>query len=81
MLVREYRKTREELRLRRKAIDADISERRESLLAALSLTRQNASLQGEYIMSLSIGLNELLVELKGVDDQIGILSLELDDRM
>lgn len=79
MLVREYRKTREELRLRRKGIDADISSRRASLLAALSLTRQNASLQGEYIMSLAIGLNELLVELKGVDDQIEILSLELDD--
>lgn len=79
MLVKEYRKAREGLRMRRKSIDVDISSRREDLLAALSLTRQNASLQGEYIMSLAIELNELLLELKGVDDQIGILSHELDD--
>ncbi len=79
MLVHEYRKSREELRLRRKSIDADISSRRSDLLAALSLTRRNESLQGEYIMSLAIGLNELLVELKGVDDQINILSRELEE--
>ena len=79
MLVHEYRKSREELRLRRKSIDADISSRRSDLLAAFSLTRRNESLQGEYIMSLAIGLNELLVELKGVDDQIDILSRELEE--
>lgn len=79
MLVKEYRKAREGLRMRRKAIDADISSRRDDLLAALSLTRRNGSLQGEYIVSLSIELNELLLELKGVDEQIGILSRELDD--
>ena len=79
MLVREYREKRNELRLRRKAIDADILSRRQSLMAALSLTRQNADLQGEYIMSLAISLNELLLELKGVDEQIRILSRELED--
>ena len=79
MLVKEYRKAREELRMRRKSIDADISSRRADLLAALSLTRQNVSLQGDYIVSLAIKLNELLLELKGVDDQIDILSSELDD--
>lgn len=79
MLVKEYRKAREELRMRRKSIDADISSRRADLLAALSLTRQNVSLQGDYIVSLAIKLNELLLELKGVDDQIDILSRELDD--
>ena len=79
MLVRDYRKNREELRLRRRAIEADVSSRRESLLDALSLTRPNDSLQGEYIMSLAISLNELLLELKGVNDQIAILSRELDD--
>lgn len=78
MLVREYRKTREELLLRKKSIDADISTRRTSLLAALSLTRPNSGLQGEYIMSMAINLNELLIELKGVEDQIEILSRELD---
>ena len=30
-------------------------------------------------MSLAISLNELLLELKGVNDQIAILSRELDD--
>ena len=74
MLVRDYRKKREELRLRRRPIEADVSSRRESLLDALSLTRPNDSLQGEYIMSLAISLNELLLELKGVNDQIAILS-------
>lgn len=79
MLVREYKKTREELRLRRKAIETDISERRASLLSALSLTRPIVSLQGEYIMSVSISLNELLIELRGVNEQIEILSRELED--
>lgn len=78
MLVREYKKTREELLLRKKSIDADISTRRTTLLAALSLTRPNSSLQGEYIMSMAINLNELLIELKGVEEQIEILSRELD---
>lgn len=79
MLVKEYKKSREELRLRRNAIDADITQRRNAMLSALSLTRQNSALQGEYIMSMAINLNELLIELKGVDDQIRILSQELDD--
>ena len=78
MQVREYKKTREELLLRKKSIDADISTRRTNLLAALSLTRPNSSLQGEYIMSMAINLNELLIELKGVEEQIEILSRELD---
>lgn len=78
MLVREYRKTRDELKLRRSAIDADVTAKRQSLMAALSLTKPNSGLHGEYIMSLSIGLNELLLELKGVDEQIAILSRELD---
>lgn len=78
MLVREYKKTWEELLLRKKSIDADISTRRTNLLAALSLTRPNSSLQGEYIMSMAINLNELLIELKGVEEQIEILSRELD---
>ena len=77
MLVREYKKTREELLLRKKSIDADISTRRTNLLAALSLTRPNSSLQGEYIMSMAINLNELLIELKGVDDHAhDILALQ-----
>lgn len=79
MLVREYKKTRDELRIRRKAIENDINSRRQSLLAALSLTRPASSLQGEYIMSLGIALNELLIELNGVNEQICILSQELDD--
>ena len=78
MLVREYKKTREELLLRKKSIDADISTRRPNLLAALSLPRPNSSLQGEYIISMAINLNELLIELKGVEEQIEILSRELD---
>lgn len=77
-LSQEYRKSRDELRLRRKGIDADIKERRESLMSALSLTRPNAALQGDYIVSLAISLNELLVELHGVDEQINILSRELE---
>lgn len=78
MLVKEYKKTRDELLLRKKAIDADISNRREHLLAALSLVRPNSELQGEYIMSMAINLNELLIEFKGVSEQINILSRELD---
>ena len=78
MLAREYKKAREELLLRKKAIDTDITSRREHLLSALSLVRPNSALQGEYIMSMSICLNELLIELKGVEDQIAILSRELD---
>lgn len=79
MLVREYRREQEELKLRRRSIDADVTSRRTSLAAALSLTRKNDELPGEYIMTLAIRLNELLLELKGVDEQITILSRELDE--
>lgn len=79
MLVREYKKTRDDLRLRLKSIEADVTAKRNNLMAALSLTRKNSELQGEYIISMAIGMNELLIEMHGVEEQIAILSRELDD--
>ena len=70
---------REELRTRRKIIAAEVQSHRDSLLSALSIIHPIDELEGEYIAALGIKLNERLMELKGVDKRIGILSRELGD--
>lgn len=70
---------REELRTRRKIIAAEVQSHRDSLLSALSIIHPIDELEGEYISALGIKLNERLMELKGVDKRIGILSRELGD--
>ena len=70
---------REELRVRRKIIEAEIQSHRDSLLSALSIIHPLEELQGEYIAALGVKLNERLMELDGVNRRIAILSRELGD--
>lgn len=70
---------REELRMRRKIIEAEIQSHRDSLLSALSIIHPLEELQGEYIAALGVKLNERLMELDGVNRRIAILSRELGD--
>ena len=70
---------REELRMRRKIIEAEIQSHRDSLLSALSIIHPLEGLQGEYIAALGVKLNERLMELDGVNRRIAILSRELGD--
>lgn len=70
---------REELRRRRKIIEAEIRSHRDSLLSALSIIHPLEELQGEYIAALGVKLNERLMELDGVNRRIAILSRELGD--
>lgn len=70
---------REELRRRRKIIEAEIQSHRDSLLSALSIIHPLGELQGEYIAALGVKLNERLMELDGVNRRIAILSRELGD--
>lgn len=70
---------REELRRRRKIIEAEIQSHRDSLLSALSIIHPLEELQGEYIAALGVKLNERLMELDGVNRRIVILSRELGD--
>ena len=70
---------REELRIRRKIIEAEVQSHRDSLLSALSIIHPLEELQGEYIAALGVKLNERLMELDGVNRRIAILSRELGD--
>lgn len=70
---------REELRRRRKIIEAEIQFHRDSLLSALSIIHPLEELQGEYIAALGVKLNERLMELDDVNRRIAILSRELGD--
>ena len=70
---------REELRVRRKIIEAEVQSHRDSLLSALSIIHPLEELQGEYIAALGVKLNERLMELDGVNRRIAILSRELGD--
>ena len=70
---------REELRMRRKIIEAEVQSHRDSLLSALSIIHPLEELQGEYIAALGVKLNERLMELDGVNRRMAILSRELGD--
>lgn len=68
---------REELRRRRGIIEAEALSHRDSIRAALPLTGEAEEIDGEYVMSLAISLNEKVQELKGVNRKIAILEREL----
>ena len=70
---------RESLRVKRRAVLAEVQSHRDSLLAALSIVHEPEELQGEYIAALGVKLNEHLLELQGVDRKIAILSREIGD--
>ncbi len=68
---------REELRIRRKSIEAEISSHCDSIRHALPLVGDLAEIDSEYVMTLGIKLNELVQELRGVNRNISILERDL----
>ena len=68
---------REELRTRRKIIEAEITSHADSIRAALPLAGDPEDIDGEYVMMLAIKLNERVQELRGVRRKIDVLEREL----
>ncbi|WP_297826424.1 hypothetical protein [uncultured Desulfovibrio sp.] len=68
---------REELRIRRKSIEAEIISHCESIRHSLPLTAEPMEIDSKYIMRLSIRIDELKHELKGVVRKIEILERDL----
>lgn len=68
---------REELRIRKKAIEAEMQSHAESIRHCLPLTLEPIELNSEYLMHLAIKLNELKQELQGVVRKIDILERDL----
>lgn len=79
MSRQEYLGERESLRVKRKAIVAEVQSHRDSLLSSLSVIHEPDELDGEYIAVLGVKLSERLLELKGVDKKIAVLNRELGD--
>lgn len=79
MSRQEYLGERESLRVKRKAIVAEVQSHRDSLLSSLSILHEPEELDGEYIAVLGVKLSERLLELKGVDKKIAVLNRELGD--
>ena len=79
MSRQEYLGERESLRVKRKAIVAEVQSHRDSLLSSLSILHEPEELDGEYIAVLVVKLSERLLELKGVDKKIDVLNRELGD--
>lgn len=68
---------REELRIRRKSIEAEITSHCDSIRHSLPLTIEPVAIESEYLVSLSIKVNELRQELLGVNRKISILERDL----
>ena len=79
MSRQEFLGERESLRVKRKAIVAEVQSHRDSLLSSLSILHEPEDLDGEYIAVLGVKLSERLLELKGVDKKIAVLTRELGD--
>ncbi|MDD2966757.1 MAG: hypothetical protein PHN64_04600 [Desulfovibrionaceae bacterium] len=69
---------RESLRRIEKTLLAEIRSHRESIRALLPIGGEVQDIDGEYLFSLAVGLNDRLVELRGVEQKIAILSRELE---
>ena len=68
---------REELRIRRKAIESEIQSHIDSIRHCLPLTIEPVEVNSEYLMHLAIRLNQLKTELLGVVRKIEILERDL----
>ncbi|WP_301188374.1 hypothetical protein [uncultured Desulfovibrio sp.] len=77
MMRTEFLGQREELRLRRKGVEAELKSHTDSLRSCLPIVGDLAELEGEYIMSLAIKINALVQELRGIKDEIAILERNL----
>ena len=79
MSRQEFLGERESLRVKRKAIVAEVQSHRDSLLSSLSILHEPEDLDGEYVAVLGVKLSERLLELNGVDKKIAVLNRELGD--
>lgn len=79
MSRQEFLGERESLRVKRKAIVAEVQSHRDSLLSSLSILHEPEDLDGEYVAVLGVKLSERLLELKGVDKKIAVLNRELGE--
>lgn len=69
---------RETLRHIAKRLEAEAASHRDSLRAALPVAGEPADIDGDYVLSLAVSLNEKVWELRGVNKKIAILDRELD---
>lgn len=69
---------REELRLRRKRVAAEVESHRDSLRAALPLVVEVEELDGEHVLVLALAFKERLDELAGLDRKIATLTQLLE---
>lgn len=69
---------RETLRHIAKRLEAEAASHRDSLRAALPVAGEPADIDGDYVLSLAVSLNEKVRELRGVNKKIAILDRELD---
>lgn len=70
---------REELRIRRRSIEAEVSNTRDAIRDVLPLTADAADINSEYVVRLAIKLNERVQELRGVNKKIAILEREFGE--
>ena len=68
---------RESLRHIRNRLEAEAVSHRDSLRAALPIAGDVAAIDGEYVLSLAVALNEKTTELVGVNQKLAILDREL----
>lgn len=68
---------RETLRHIAKRLEAEAASHRDSLRAALPVAGEPADIDGDYVLSLAVSLNEKVRELRGVNKKIAILDREL----
>ena len=69
---------REELRIRRRSIEAEVSNTRDAI-RDVPLTADAADIDSEYVVRLAIKLNERVQELRGVNKKIAILEREFGE--
>lgn len=69
---------RESLKHIRKRLEAEILSHRDSMRAALPLGGDPADIDGDYVLSLAVALQDKIVELQGINRKIAILTREID---
>lgn len=69
---------RESLKHIRKRLEAELLSHRDSMRAALPLGGELTDIDCDYILSLALAVQNKLVELRGVNAKIAILTREID---
>lgn len=74
----EYIGQRESLRHVQKRLEAEALSHRDSLRAALPIIAEPAEIDVEYVLSLALALNEKILQLRGINKQIAVLTSNID---